>query len=256
MTKFRWAITGVTAAIVITTAMDAAGLSAFSALPLLPLALILWSVERLPRRDVGLTLGRVRHYGLALLHPLLVIGVLTGLAAAFGRMHIADTSWTRAATRIVIASTAGALAVLLTEEGFFRGWLWASLRRAGLTENHVLLWSSIAFAAWHISAVTLETGFNPPPAQVPTFLVNALLMGMIWGLLRSISGSVVVAAVCHAVWNAVAYSLYGFGTKPGALGITDTFLFAPETGVIGLVLNILFALWLWRSRSAAACRRS
>ena len=53
-------------------------------------------------------------------------------------------------------SSVGVIMVLLTEEGFFRGWLWASLKRAGLNELQVLIWTSIAFSLWHISAVSLE----------------------------------------------------------------------------------------------------
>jgi uncharacterized protein len=248
MTKLKWPVVGVLAAIAITTTMDATGLSVYSALPLFPLAAILWAIQRLPRTDMGLRLGRWRHYGLAVLHPILVIGVLTALVFLFGKTEMGAVQWNRVARNISIGSAAGTLAVFLTEEGFFRGWLWASLRRAGLNETAVLVWSTLAFTTWHISAVTLDTGFNPPTAQLPTFFLNAFLLGVIWGRLRAISGSVLVASVCHSCWNAVAYTLYGFGTKAGALGIKDTFVFAPETGVAGLLLNALFAALLF-SRS-------
>jgi uncharacterized protein len=250
MAKLKWPLVGVIAAIAITTTMDATGLSMYSALPLFPLAAILWAMQRLPRADMGLRLGRWRHYGLALLHAILVIGVLTALVLAFGKANTDAIEWNGVAKNISIGSAAGTLAVFLTEEGFFRGWLWAALRRAGLNETAVLMWSSLAFTAWHVSAVMLDTGFNPPPAQLPTFFLNAFLLGIIWGRLRAISGSILVASVCHSSWNAVAYTLYGFGTKAGALGIKDTLVFAPETGIAGLVLNALFAALLF-SRSFA-----
>jgi uncharacterized protein len=243
--NLRWAFAGVLTAIAVTTTMDATGLSVYSALPLLPLGALLWFLQRLPRTDVGVRLGRPVHYGLALLHPLIVIGVLTALVFAFGVAEPAANLWQSAGKRVLVGSLAGTLAVLLTEEGFFRGWLWGSLRRAGLSDVRVLVWSSIAFAAWHISAVTLPTGFNPPAAQVPVFLLNALVMGLIWGQLRWVSGSILVPSFCHAVWNAVAYSLYGFGTKVGALGVRNTSVFAPEVGILGLVLNVLFAAALY-----------
>jgi len=243
--SLRWAVAGVLVAIAVTTTMDATGLSLYSALPLLPIGALLWFLQRLPRTEVGLRLGRPIHYGLALLHPIAVIGVLTALAMASGQTGPAGNLWQAVGKRILVGSLAGTLAVLLTEEGFFRGWLWGSLRRAGLSDLRVLVWSSIAFAAWHISAVTLHTGFDPPAAQVPVLLANALVMGLIWGQLRWVSGSILVPSLCHSVWNAVAYSLYGFGTKVGALGVRDTSLFAPEVGILGLALNMIFAAALY-----------
>ena len=237
----RWPVLGSLLAVVITATMDATGLSTFSALPLFPLAGILWFAQRLRRTEVGFTPGHPKHYGFAVLHAVAVIGALTLIAIAAGVAHPAEVAWQRPATRMTIQSVAGVLAVLLTEEGFFRGWLWGSLRHAGVSERGALLWSSVVFMLWHVSAVTLETGFNPPRAQIPTFLVNVVVLGAVWGLLRSISGSIFVSSVAHSLWNAVAYSLYGFGSKAGVLGIRDTSFFAPEVGVLGLVLNIGFA---------------
>lgn len=77
-------------------------------------------------------------------------------------------------------------------------------------------------------------------------MINATLLGAIWGLMRLRSGSVVVASLSHGVWNGLAYVLFGFSTKVGALGIENTALFGPEVGVIGLVLNSLFFIVLWR----------
>jgi len=62
--------------------------------------------------------------------------------------------------------------------------------------------------------------------------------------MRLVSGSIVVASVCHAVWNAFAYGLFGFGTQVGALGIVNTALFGPEVGYLGILLNGAFFLWL------------
>jgi len=144
-----------------------------------------------------------------------------------------------------VGTIMGSLMVLLTEEGFFRGWLWASLGKAGRSQSQVLLWSSISFCLWHVSAVSLDTGFDLPPAQIPVYLVNALLLGLIWGMLRLVSDSAVVASVSHAVWNALAYGLFAYGTKVGALGIVKTAIYGPEVGFVGLALNGAFAAWLW-----------
>jgi membrane protease YdiL (CAAX protease family) len=101
------------------------------------------------------------------------------------------------------------------------------------------MFTSITFALWHISAVTLQTGFDLPAAQIPVFLADAAVMGAIWGVLREISGSLVASSVSHGVWNGLAYALFGYGTKVGALGIRHTAIYGPEVGLLGLALNAL-----------------
>jgi membrane protease YdiL (CAAX protease family) len=155
-----------------------------------------------------------------------------------------------------VMTVATILVVIGTEEGFFRGWLWGSLKRAGLGETRTLVWSSLAFTAWHFSAVALPTGFDLPSSQIPIYMVNAFVMGAIWGLLRMASGSVVVASVSHGLWNGGAYTLFGFGTKTGALGIEKSWIYGAEVGFVGLILNVIFALVLLRQvlRSPAGPR--
>ena len=77
-------------------------------------------------------------------------------------------------------------------------------------------------------------------------MVNATMMGLTWGLLRLASGSIVVASVSHGVWNGMAYSLFGFGEQVGALGIEETWIYSPETGLLGILLNTIFVAVLWR----------
>ena len=60
MTKeLRGPILGVTIAIVINAAMNAAGLSSLSFASLFPLMLIFWFIQRLPRKSMGFALGGV-----------------------------------------------------------------------------------------------------------------------------------------------------------------------------------------------------
>ena len=72
------------------------------------------------------------------------------------------------------------------------------------------------------------------------------MIGLNFGLLRLVSGSIIVASVCHGVWNGLAYTLFGFGEKVGALGIQDSWLFGPEVGLFGIVINLVFAIGFWR----------
>ncbi len=136
--------------------------------------------------------------------------------------------------------------VVITEEGFFRGWLWASLEKTGCGDARTLAFTSLAFMLWHVSWVTLDADAGLPGSQVPIYLLNATLLGLNWGMLRLASGSVIVASVSHGVWNGLTYALFAFGTKAGALGITETWIYGPEVGLVGLALNTAHAAWLWR----------
>ena len=246
-TPLRWPILGVLAAIAITSTMDAAGLTAFSALPLALLLAIFWYLQRFSRKQVGFSWGRERryHYLLAVAYPVVVGTVTTLIAIAAGAVDFSHTNWKKAGINFALIAVSTVLVAVITEEGFFRGWLWASLERAGKGRTVILIWSSIAFSLWHWSAVLLKTGFAPPHSQVPGFLLNAAVLGAIWGLLRWHSGSVIVSSLSHGVWNGMAYVLFGFGSRSGALGIKNTGLFGPEVGVLGLAMNVAVLAALW-----------
>lgn len=240
------ALAGTILAIVVTTTMDATGYSMFSSLPLLPLSLLFWWLAGLSRNDAGLTWGTLRGYGWALAYPVIVLGLVALIAWLAGATEVTETDWNKTLLRVGLASSVGTVMVLLTEEGFFRGWLWGALERHGWSDRQVLVWTSLAFAAWHVSVVSFDTGFGVPANEIPVYLVNVALLGAIWGLLRMLSGSALVPAVSHAVWNGLDYPLFGFGEKAGALGIQDTHLFGPEVGLLGIALNVLFFAILWR----------
>ena len=247
MNKTLWpAAGGLAAAILITTAMDATGYSALSALPLLPLSCLFWLLQRFSRQEIGLVWGPARFYALALAYPALVLGAIAAIAYGFGAIDTSNADWNKTLLNAGLMSSVGALVVLMTEEGFFRGWLWAALRRAGHSELRVLIVSTLGFTAWHISAISLDTGFDIPAEEIPIYLVNATLIGAVFGLFRVISGSVIVPSLCHAVWNGIDYPFFGFGEKVGALGIQQTHIYGPEVGVLGIGLNLAFLAFLLR----------
>jgi membrane protease YdiL (CAAX protease family) len=237
---------GVLVAIAITTAMDANGLSAFSALPLFPLMVLLWYLERRSRAEMGFIWGRVRYWGIALIHPAFVLNLTALFAWIAGAINLESTDWQNAGLNFALVTLSTIVVVTITEEGFFRGWLWTSLKRAGQNRQWILVWSSLAFAGWHLSAILLETGFNPPLTQAPMNILNAFILGAIWGVLRLISNSVVVASVGHGIWNGITYVFFGFGAEIGALGIKETAIYGPEVGILGLVLNLVFVALLWQ----------
>ncbi len=239
------AVLGVVIAIAITTAMDATGYSMMSALPLIPLTGLFWFLQKFSRQQIGLVWGNVQSYGLALAYPMFVLGLVAVIALTRGAIDTSNADWNKAFLNMALMSSTGIIIVIITEEGFFRGWLWAALKRAGQTDSQVLIWTSLAFTLWHISAISLDTGFDVPSSEIPIYLINATLIGAVFGMLRMASGSVVVPSVCHAVWNGSDYPLYGFGEKIGALGIEQTHIYGPEVGMLGLGLNLIFAVAMW-----------
>ena len=235
---------GVLAAIGVTTTMNAYGLSAFSALPLLPLAVLYWRLERQSRQAMGIAWGRPPNYALAIAYPLLVLGACAAVAGIAGTVNFAAANRNQVLRDFAIMASATIPAALLTEEGFFRGWLMGSLGCNELSGRWILVWSSIAFSLWHVSAVALQTGFELPPARIPIYLANAAVIGAIWGWMRLRSGSILAPSVSHGLWNGGAYVLFGYGQKTGALGITYAGTFNPENGWLGLALNVAFLVAL------------
>jgi uncharacterized protein len=233
-------------AIGITTAMDANGLSAFSALPLFLLMALLTWVSGYKIGELGFKKGNHEAYKYAVLYPVIVIGIICLFAFIFHATHFNKPDWGKILANLAITSFATIIMSLITEEGFFRGWLFVSFQKQGFSPGKTIFWSSIIFSAWHISAVLLPTGFDLPAREIPLFLINAALLGAIWGTLRSSSGSLLPSSLSHGLWNGLVYTFLGFGNKPGVLGINNTVLWGAETGLIGILLNSLFLFFLYR----------
>ena len=244
----RWILPAL--AVIAATATNAI-LPGMGALLLLPLLLIFWYLQRFPRREMGFVLGQPRDYGLGLLHPVLVISLMALVAWVAGATNIENTDWSQVGLDFAVMALTTMLGALVTEDGFFRGWLWASMKRAGWNEQGVALLTGIAFGVWHLPYALLDSGYTL--AEVPLYIINASIIGIAWGLLRLISGSVVVPAVTHGIWNAAAYLLFNNGAEIGALGIQETSIFGPEAGVLALGLNLIYlvGLLLWYRRAEA-----
>ncbi|MGC1379976.1 MAG: type II CAAX endopeptidase family protein [Candidatus Baltobacteraceae bacterium] len=259
---WAWPILGTLAAIAVTSIMDATASSAFSALPLFPLLAIFAYLQKFSLKELGFTWGgrrAIQAYAMAILYPIAVMGILVAVAAAAGAMNPAAAPQHKHATWLLVLTNVAITIplALLTEEGFFRGWLWCSIARTKQTPIAIIVLTSLAFALWHWSSVILPTGYNPPLAQVPVIMLNAAVIGAIWAMLRLLSGSLVVSSISHGLWNGLAYVLFGFGSNVGTLGIANTAVFGPEIGFLGLALNIAAAalLWRWGAREGLFDRR-
>ena len=224
-------------AICITSTMDANGYGMWSAFILIPLfAGFAWFGKH-SRKELGIIVGNKSYYALSVLLPVLLVSLVSGTALLTGHTDTTETNWNNTWFNISMASSIGILMVMLTEEGFFRGLLWSLSIRSGHSARFTLWSTTAAFVAWHLSAVFLAEEYTPPAMQIPIYLVNATLLGLIWGLMRQLSDSIWPPAIYHAVWNGLVYEFYGFGERIGDLGVTATWLYGPEIGLAGLVVN-------------------
>ncbi len=241
-----WAVTGTVAVLATSPALELlTGDATLYSLPALVFLAFCWSRTGLNRREVGFVSGR-GSYQTAILHPLLVVGGIVFLATAVGVTRVDDTPVRTVALQVSMMTVITTLGALITEDGFFRGWLWGTLERARLAPEAILLWTAFAFAAWHLPVALIEPSYRLPVQQLPVHMLNVWLLGMSWGVLRLVSGSVLVAALSHGLWNGLAYTLFGFGTAPGALGIATSLQYDPERGWAGIAFNTAAFLFLWR----------
>ncbi len=244
--QLRLAIVAIVISIIVTAFMDFNGLVHLSALSLILITSTFYLLNRPSKSELGLSWAKPKLYLVALLYPILVgaATILVGLLLADEVIQVKNGG--QLSFHLVIGTLVGIIMVFLTEEGFFRGWLWATLKKAGLSIQSTWIVTTLVFTIWHISAVTSNSFFGLPLSQVPIYLINAFLMGLIWGYFRIVSDSVLVPSFCHAVWNSIIYTLFGFGEKVGALGFEQMFLLGPEVGYLGIALNTLFLIGLIR----------
>ncbi|HEX6348786.1 MAG TPA: CPBP family intramembrane glutamic endopeptidase [Candidatus Dormibacteraeota bacterium] len=239
-----FAVIGVLLAIATTTVLDAVGFG-INVL-LLPLVFFgCWYLQRLTRIEIGLVLGAWQPYVLAVAYPVLVLTLIGVIARATGAANMPAVNWTAALLNLAGMVVVTAVFALVTEEGIFRGWLWAALFRAGFRRNAVLVWTSVAFGLWHLSTALLPTPFHPALVQVPVYIASAIAIGLVWAQLRLVSGSIAVTSVSHGLWNGLVYVLFGYGTTAGVFEIHNTLVFGPEIGLLGLGANVVAAALLW-----------
>jgi membrane protease YdiL (CAAX protease family) len=245
---------GTIAAITATTILILVGLSDFACYVLFPLVVLFSLLQRMRLREIGFKRGNGRSYIIAILYPVIIMFLLTLAARLFGVVDITDTDWNKSIKSIAIMTLLTFAITLVTEDAFFRGWLWSSIERTGKSRLITAIWTGIAFALWHISVVLFMQDFQLPPARIPIYILNCAVAGFVFTLLRWISGSVLVPSISHGIWNGICYELFGTGTEVAALGIKDTTVFSPESGILGFLFNILFAVllltWILRSNKS------
>jgi membrane protease YdiL (CAAX protease family) len=212
-----------------------------------PLILILAYWAKSNGKELGLEFGKLRDYIWAILYPLSICSVI--LIIAFLTGAIGGIQYTSETTgNIVYLFVYTLILAFATEEGFFRGWLFGTLERGRMNPKLILILTALAFASWHLPLFFLNASFTW--SMLPIYITGGIIGGLTFGLLRYISGSIIVSSFSHALWNTVVYILFGFGTTVGILGIQATNIFSPESGLLGLVFGVVFmaVLWYWASK--------
>ena len=205
----------------------------------------LWAGQRLTKREIGIAGGDRQSYFIALAYALGIIGCVALGAWATHLIDLKDYSATTVVRRLSLNFLVTFVLALFTEEGFFRGALWGSCIRAGYSPAKTVIWTSVAFGLWHFAVPIIDPDFAQPLGKVPQYVIGSTVFGVAMGLLRLRSRSIIVPSLCHALWNASVYTLFGAGEKIGQLGISDPTVWDPERGYAGLVLAIVAAALLW-----------
>ncbi len=206
-----------------------------------------------PLRELGFRWPRPIHLGEAVFLPAAVIAAVVLFDVAMGWLEVPALETVPHPLHpgrrgISPAGLAGVLALttvvtcfgaLVTEELAFRGYLISRLRRRG--SLLALLASSVMFGLWHLPPSLFF--LHGEGAVRAVYVIDIALLGVVLGGLFLRSGSLLPCALLHGVWNALDYTLFGFGDTPGILPGTERVLFDPDEGVAGTIFLLIVAAW-------------
>ena len=244
---FGWPILGSLAALVVPPAAElVTGNEMSYTISIFVLFVLFWVLTKMSRAEIGLRFWDLSAYTVSFIYPVVLLALAAAVSAMANDVNMDRSSFGEALFKTFIMFAATWLGALLTEDGLFRGWLWGSLSRTGMGPRGILAWTSLVFGLWHLPVAIIEENFRLPPEVIPVYVANACLLGLAWGIIRLASGSIVVAAFCHGIWNGIVYIFFGYGTKSAVLGITRYDMFDPERGLLGLALNAIAVAILWR----------
>jgi uncharacterized protein len=217
--------------------------------------------------DVGWGVGKARFWLWAYLGPLALGSLSIVLGLLFGRAtlapHLRDQTMLEAvffklSWLVRDSSTAGLLwqrflsvALIGIVPGFFcafgeelgwRGYLLPRLMQAGWPYPLVL--SGLVWGIWHFPFIIL-TGYahGAVALSLLMFTLATVLFGVFIGWLRLASGSVWVAAMAHASFNAFVQSFFG-----ASFDADRAWFWIGDYGVLTLIPYGLLVAWLYWSR--------
>jgi len=89
----------------------------------------------------------------------------------------------------------------------------------------------LVFAAWHASAITLNTGLDLSVKNNSICLINNIINWIIRTTVGPASGSALVPGLAHAIWTGTDCPLFDFGEIFGALEVVATQLYGLGPGL-------------------------
>ena len=222
-------------------------------------------------KDVGWRVGKTQFWLWAYFGPLGLAALSILLALLFGKVtpspHLSDQTmldalffklswpmrdsstvgllWQRFLSIALIGIVPGFFCAFGEELGW-RGYLLPRLMQAGWP--HPILLSGLVWGIWHFPLFFL-TGYAHGRVSVSLvmFTLAAILFGVFVGWLRLASGSVFVAAMAHASFNAFVQSFFGVSfVGDGA------WFWVGDYGVLTLIPYVFLVAWLYWSRRVHA----
>ncbi|MDP3065192.1 MAG: CPBP family intramembrane metalloprotease [Methanobacteriaceae archaeon] len=214
------------------------------ALIIFPIILIFAHLAKMNSKEIGLVAGTWEDYLIGFLYPFLICVAIIILVIITGNLGTVHCS-AELPGKVVTLFFMTLILAVATEEGFFRGWLFGILERGKMNPQLIIILTALAFSLWHFPLFLMDPGFAW--SMLPLYLGGGVIAGMIFGLFRYRSGSIIVSSFSHALWNTTVYTLFGVGSSIGILGIQMTNVFGPESGLLGMVFSIAFiaVLWWW-----------
>jgi membrane protease YdiL (CAAX protease family) len=207
-------------------------------------------------KSLGLHRLGVRAWPVAILGPMVVLGVAYGLVWATGLARFAVPQalaeqgagvglplwlWVPIATIVGPMLTLG-LVLSLGEELGWRGYLLPRLEALGAWA--AVLLTGLLHAVFHLPIIFLTTLYHPGANKlilVPLFVLSLAVVGMFLGYLRLSTGSVWPAVLGHSAHNSIwaGFSALSAGSTP----LASEYL-AGESGVLVLVGYAALGGWL------------
>jgi membrane protease YdiL (CAAX protease family) len=130
-----------------------------------------------------------------------VLGGTLGVLAGF--LHRNSLGLPAQPSQSVESFVLVACVIGMTEELIYRGWLFGRIRSAGWPLAVAVAAAAVAHGAYK-TALFVWPGV-PAAVNLPTILVGTIAGGLLLGLLRASTGSLVPALIAHAAFDFVVY---------------------------------------------------
>lgn len=204
------------------------------------------------RFSLGLRRSGWHYWGLALLLPLLVLGVSYGLA------------WISGAATLVMPTESGWLPKLfldlpvrllvvslfaLSEEIGFRGYMLP--RMLSLGTKRALIFSGFLFATYHLPIIFLTPFYLNEGSRlltIPIFLLVLTAAGFIYGALRLAADSIWPSTILHGAFN----TFLSVFTNLTVLSSPAAIYLVGESGLLTLLATAVVAYWFLQRWHAPA----